>query len=187
MSDNLGKGAGDYMTIYRARMFANNTDPDAVANLVRQLEACDKGDPVEAVTGTIGAPLQSVNLLEQMEKFNRLMRASTTPREPMAKVVLGTDAMAELRRICGPTTRDAPGPRPSDPMGVITGIQVVESQVLESDQWIAYDRNGKILAMGRINSIRLLGPERTYITTDPATPLPTGPEDAAAWDWKPKP
>jgi hypothetical protein len=177
------------------RMFANNDDPDAVANLVKLLERCDKADPLEAVTGTIGGkprtnaadeliaqlerPVISFNhpgplippptgteLIDQMRKLMDQMNRHTPPMDPADKVVMGPVALAELRRTCRQSTCPECGMlsvmggqphligchRPA-PMPDLSGIQIVESDVLEPDQWIAYDRKGKIVAMGRASSV----------------------------------
>jgi hypothetical protein len=168
VSDHLGKGAGDYMRDYASLMFASNDAPDAAANLVKLLERCDK---VEAVTGTIGAPPR--DLLAVMRKMMDQLNKHTSPVLPMDKVVMGREAIEELARLTQTKGYHTPGPHATDPMGVITGIQIVESDVLDPDQWVAYDRAGKIVAMGWVNNVRFLTPERTYITTDPVAEPPS--------------
>ena len=94
-------------------------------------------------------PLIAVGSYPKPIGKSRQMKANTgLPRDFISQVVLGDVAMAELRRLCGPTAPQ----QPSDPLG-LAGFHVVESDVLEPDQWIAYDRKGRIVAMGRASSV----------------------------------
>lgn len=145
LADMSQKIEDDYEKHLTASLFANNDAPPAVFP-VRPLEEWEK------VTGTIGGPDRSGNMLAQMEKFIRQMRLHTPKRDPIDKVAMGQEALAELRRMTSPHTVAM---KPGDPMG-LGAIQIVASEVLDPDQWIAYDRAGKIVAMGRVNSVRLV-------------------------------
>jgi hypothetical protein len=131
------------------RMFAPNTDPDACANLARILESCD---PVEPFTGTIGGPDRSADLLAKMRELMDKLNKYTTQMPPAEKVVMGPVALAELRSMASFAVAPKPDPT-AVTQSMLCGIQILESDVLEPDQWIAYDRKGRIVAMGRASSV----------------------------------
>ena len=131
------------------RMFAGNDAPDACANLVRQLNACDK---VESTTGTIGGPDRSADLLAKMTKMIRDMNKNTPPGNVAERIDMGKDALAELRRQT-PTVQASP-----DDSFALGGIRIFLAPLLDDDQWIAYDRHGIPLAFGRTSSVKILVP-----------------------------
>ncbi len=93
----------------------------------------------------------SSNLLATMQKCIRQMKAKTGLHgTPIHKAAMGKDALADLRRRCGPTVPAQPGD------GLLSGIQIMESEILEPDQWIAYDRDGKVVAIGRGDTVKIL-------------------------------
>jgi hypothetical protein len=88
---------------------------------------------------------------DQMNRYTAL----NAPTSFAEKVVMGTAALEDLRS----RVQTVPGPDPRDPLGIVSGIQIVESKILPSDRWIAYDRNGRIVAMGSTNSVRIFAKE----------------------------
>jgi hypothetical protein len=96
-------------------------------------------------------------LLDIMRRVRDQMNRYTALNAPTSfaeKVVMGTAALEDLKS----RVQTVPGPDPGDPLGIVSEIQILESKVLHPDQWIAYDRKGRIVAMGSTNTARIFAP-----------------------------
>lgn len=90
-------------------------------------------------------PPSAAELLAMLQKMT-----AEPPGELAERIDMGKDALAELRR----QIPVAPSSLPVPP--VFCGIRIELSATLDDDQWVAYDRHGVPLAVGRIDSIKTL-------------------------------
>ena len=97
-------------------------------------------------------PPSGAELIAKMQKAMADMNRHARPGNVAERIDMGKGALAELRRQT-PTVQASP-----DDSFALGGIRIFLAPLLDDDQWIAYDRHGVPLALGRISTVKILVP-----------------------------